>query len=105
MAQNLSANKPFHFSTFALNSAKMTATANRTNLNERVEAALETIRPHLRVDGGDVELVEVTDDMHVKIRWMGMCQSCSMSDMTLRAGIQEAIRNKIPEIMGVEAVN
>lgn len=83
----------------------MTAIATGNNLNERVEAALETIRPHLRVDGGDVELVEVTDDMRVLIRWMGMCQSCSMSEMTLRAGIQETIRNKVPEIVGVEAVN
>jgi len=83
----------------------MTAIATGSNLNERVEAALETIRPHLRVDGGDVELVEVTDDMHVKIRWLGMCQSCSMSEMTLRAGIQETVRNKVPEIVGVEAVN
>jgi Fe-S cluster biogenesis protein NfuA len=83
----------------------MTETADKSILNERVEAALDTVRPHLRIDGGDVELVEVTDDMRVKIRWMGMCQSCSMSGMTLRAGIQEAIQSKIPEIVGVEAVN
>ena len=83
----------------------MTAIADRTDLNERIEAALETVRPHLRVDGGDVELVEVTNDMHVRVRWLGMCQSCSMSEMTLRAGIQEAIQSKIPEIQGVEAVN
>ncbi len=83
----------------------MTASAERNDLNVRVEAALESVRPHLRVDGGDVELVEVTEDMHVKIRWMGRCESCSMSGMTLRAGIQEAIQSKIPEIKGVEAVN
>lgn len=71
----------------------------------RIEDALQTVRPHLQVDGGDIEVVEVTDDMHVKIRWMGMCESCSMSAMTLRAGIAEAIRGKIPEIAGVEAVN
>lgn len=83
----------------------MTAIYDAQNLNERIEAALDTVRPHLRVDGGDVELVEVTSDMHVKIRWMGMCQSCSMSEMTLRAGIQAAIKGKIPEILSVEAVN
>lgn len=71
----------------------------------RIEDALSSVRPHLKVDGGDVEVVEVTDDMYVKIRWMGMCESCSMSAMTLRAGISEAIRGKIPEILGVEAVN
>lgn len=74
-------------------------------LLQRIEEALSTVRPHLNVDGGDVELVDVTDDMQVKIRWMGMCESCSMSAMTLRAGIAEAIRGKIPEIMGVEAIN
>ena len=74
-------------------------------LLQRIEEALSTVRPHINVDGGDVELVDVTDDMQVKIRWMGMCESCSMSAMTLRAGIAEAIKGKIPEIMGVEAIN
>lgn len=74
-------------------------------LLQRIEDALGTVRPHLQVDGGDVELVDVTDDMHVKIRWMGMCESCAMSGMTLRAGIAEAIKGKIPEIVGVEAIN
>lgn len=78
---------------------------NKRILMARIEDALQTVRPHLQVDGGDIEVVEVTDDMHVKIRWMGMCESCSMSAMTLRAGIAEAIRGKIPEIAGVEAVN
>ena len=78
---------------------------DRQQMLERIEDALNSVRPHLRVDGGDVELVELTDDMHVKIRWMGMCESCSMSAMTLRAGIQEAIRGKIPEVVGVEAIN
>lgn len=83
----------------------MMVDADKEHLLERIEEALNTVRPHLNVDGGDVEVVEVTDDMHVKIRWIGMCESCSMSAMTLRAGISEAIRSKIPEIMGVEAVN
>jgi len=77
----------------------------KEQLLQRIEEALDTVRPHLNVDGGDVELVDVTDDMQVKIRWMGMCESCSMSTMTLRAGIAEAIRGKIPEIMGVDAIN
>ena len=78
---------------------------DKQQLLERIEEALSTVRPHLRVDGGDVQVVELTDDMHVKIRWMGMCESCSMSGMTLRAGIQQAVQSKIPEILGVEAVN
>ncbi|MEY3241501.1 MAG: hypothetical protein RIR11_2940 [Bacteroidota bacterium] len=77
----------------------------KKDLHDRVEQALETVRPHLHVDGGDVEIVEVTDDMRVLIRWVGMCESCSMSAMTLRAGLYEAIKSKIPEIVGVEAVN
>jgi Fe-S cluster biogenesis protein NfuA len=77
----------------------------KEEMNVRVESALESIRPHLLVDGGNVELVEVTDDMRVLIRWVGMCESCSMSAMTLKAGISEAVRSKIPEIISVEAVN
>jgi Fe-S cluster biogenesis protein NfuA len=78
---------------------------NKQALIERVEAALETIRPHLIVDGGNVELVEITDDLRVLIRWVGMCETCSMSEMTLKAGINEAIKSKVPEITGVEATN
>ncbi len=78
---------------------------DKQRLLDKVEEALNSIRPHLRIDGGDVQLVDVTDDMRVLIRWVGMCESCSMSAMTLRAGIQEAVRGKIPEIMSVEAVN
>jgi Fe-S cluster biogenesis protein NfuA len=77
----------------------------KKEMNLRVEEALESIRPHLLVDGGNVELVEVTDDMRVLIRWVGMCESCSMSAMTLKAGISEAVRSKIPEVISVEAVN
>lgn len=79
--------------------------STKEELLQRIEDALSSVRPHLHVDGGDVEVVELTDDMHVKIRWMGMCEGCAMSSMTLRAGISEAIRGKIPEIIGVEAVN
>lgn len=78
---------------------------DKQSLINRVEDALTTIRPHLQVDGGDVELVEITDDMHVRIKWIGMCESCNMSAFTLKAGIQEAIRANVPEVVGVEAVN
>jgi Fe-S cluster biogenesis protein NfuA len=77
----------------------------KQDLTERVEAALQTIRPHLIVDGGNVELVEITEDKRVLIRWIGMCETCSMSEMTLKAGINEAIKSKVPEIIGVEATN
>lgn len=80
-------------------------TAEKEQLLQRIEDALSAVRPHLKVDGGDVEVVDVTDDMRVKIRWMGMCESCSMSTMTLRAGIAQAIKGQIPEIAEVDAIN
>lgn len=83
----------------------MMIATDKVQLLQRVEEALQSVRPHLNVDGGDVELVDITDDMQVQIRWMGMCETCAMSTMTLRAGIAEAIRGKIPEIAGVQAVN
>lgn len=73
-------------------------------LKERVESALESIRPALRADGGDVELLEVTDDGRVKVRLTGACGSCPMSQMTLKMGIEERIREAVPEIVEVEAV-
>lgn len=71
----------------------------------RAESALNTVRPHLAVDSGNVEIVDLTDEMTLKIKWMGMCDGCSMSAMTLRAGIQQAVRGQVPEILVVEAVN
>ena len=79
--------------------------SDRQQLFQRIDSALDDVRPHLAVDGGDVELVEVTDDNLVKIKWLGNCESCNMSVMTMRAGIEQAIRLKVPEIAGVVAVN
>ena len=73
-------------------------------LLRRVNEALDSVRPHLVVDGGNVEVLEVTSDGKVKIRWVGKCINCSMSAMTLKAGIEQAIKGKIPEIVSVEAV-
>lgn len=73
-------------------------------LLRRVNEALDSVRPHLAVDGGNVEVLEVTIDGKVKIRWVGNCINCSMSAMTLKAGIEQAIKGKIPEIVSVEAV-
>lgn len=71
---------------------------------EKIEIALQSIRPFLQKDGGDVELVELTDDNIVKVRLLGACESCAMSAMTLKAGIEESIKNVIPQISHVEAV-
>lgn len=78
---------------------------DQKSLMERIEAALDDVRPHLETDGGDVELVEVTDDMVVKVKWLGNCENCFMSIMTMKAGIEQAIKNRVPEIKAVEAIN
>ncbi len=77
----------------------------KKELMQRVDKALDDVRPHLAVDGGNVELVDVTDEMIVKIKWLGACEGCSMTTMTMRAGIEQAIIGKMPEITGVEAIN
>jgi Fe-S cluster biogenesis protein NfuA len=72
-------------------------------MRERVEVALDRIRPALRADGGDVELVDVQDGV-VTVRLTGACGSCPMSTMTLRTGVERAIRQEVPEIKKLVAV-
>jgi Fe-S cluster biogenesis protein NfuA len=79
--------------------------AEKTELLSKLDKALDTVRPHLKVDGGDVELVDVSDDLVVSIKWLGNCEFCSMSAMTMRAGIKEAIIQQVPEIKEVIPVN
>ena len=73
-------------------------------MKEEVEAALAEVRPALQRDGGDVELVEVTDDGIVKVRLQGACQGCPMAQMTLQMGIERVLKAKVPEVKSVEAV-
>ena len=75
------------------------------SLLERVEAALDTIRPYLLTDGGNVSVEEITPEHVVKLKLLGSCGSCPMSIMTLQAGIEEAIKKAVPEITGIEAIN
>ena len=77
----------------------------KTSLLHQIELALDDIRPHLAVDGGDVNVIDVTDEMVVRVRWMGACESCSMSVMTMKAGVEQAIKSRLPQIRSVEAVN
>ena len=74
-------------------------------MREKVQAALEEIRPALQQDGGDCELIDVTENGTVKIRLKGACACCPMSQMTLKLGIESALKERIPEIQEVEAVN
>lgn len=71
-------------------------TANTIQLN--VEKALEEIRPFLKSDGGDITLISIDDDKHVKVRLEGACTSCSVNQMTLRAGVETTIKKYAPEI-------
>lgn len=70
----------------------------------RVEETLEQLRPYLEADNGNVSLVEITDDMVVKLKLLGACGSCNMSMMTLKAGIEQSILKAVPEIKSVEAI-
>jgi Fe-S cluster biogenesis protein NfuA len=72
-------------------------------VKEEVAQALEEVRPHLQVDGGDVELVEI-DDGVVKVRLTGSCAGCPMSQMTLKWGVENYLKKKIPGVKSVEAV-
>lgn len=71
---------------------------------DEVKLALEDVRPHLQVDGGDVEFVEVSDDGVVKVRLTGACAGCPMSQMTLKWGVENYLKKKIPEVKSVESV-
>lgn len=75
------------------------------SLTEQVDQALETIRPYLIADGGNVEIEEITSENVVKLRLLGNCGSCKMSFMTMKAGIEQAIMKAVPEIKSVVAVN
>ncbi len=77
---------------------------DKEELKQRVLKALEIARPYLKADGGDVELVEITEDKIVRVRLIGACGSCPLSMMTLRAGIERIIIREAPEIKRVEAV-
>ena len=75
------------------------------SLLDQVEAALDTIRPYLEADGGNVSVDEITPENIVKLRLLGSCGSCPMSIMTLKAGIEQAIKRAVPEVTSVEAIN
>lgn len=77
----------------------------KSNMIQRVDIALEEVRPHLAIDGGNIEVVDVTDENVAKIKWLGACNGCSMTAMTMKAGVEETLRKSLPEIAGVVAIN
>ncbi|MDI7260686.1 MAG: NifU family protein [Thermodesulfobacteriota bacterium] len=72
-------------------------------MKENVEKALEMIRPALRADGGDIELVDVVDGV-VKVRLTGACGGCPMSQMTLKMGVERVLKQQVPEVKSVETI-
>lgn len=74
-------------------------------LLQRVEEALDMLRPYLMADGGSVRLMNITPDFVAELELLGACGTCPMSTMTLRAGIEQALRRTVPEITRVEAIN
>ena len=75
-----------------------------SNIINKIQEALTQIRPYLEADGGDVSLIEVSDDYIAKVQLHGACRDCSMSMMTLKAGVEESIKRAVPEIKSVEAI-
>ena len=73
-------------------------------MRERVQEALDKVRPSLQADGGDVQLVDVGDDGVVKVRLTGACGGCPMSQMTLKMGIEKILKQNVPEVARVESV-
>ncbi len=78
--------------------------SEENTLIDRVEAALDMIRPALIMDGGNVDLVDVGDDGVVSVRLVGACQGCPASTMTLKAGIEATLKEQVPEVTRVESV-
>jgi Fe-S cluster biogenesis protein NfuA len=72
-------------------------------MRESVEKALQKIRPALQADGGDIELIDIQDGM-VKVKLTGACSGCPMSQMTLKMGVERALKEAVPEVKGVEAI-
>lgn len=70
----------------------------------RAEEALETIRPFLKKDGGDIELIGITDEWQVQVKLLGSCKNCQMSETTMRFGIEEALKRELPQIKSVVAL-
>jgi len=78
---------------------------DKASLEIKINSVLLELRPFFEADGGDIEFVEITDEGILKVKLMGACSDCSMSMMTLKSGVEAAVKNIAPEIISVEAVN
>lgn len=80
-------------------------TSTVEDLTQRVEASLDSIRPYLEADGGNVKITQITSDNVVTLEFVGACGTCPMSTMTFKAGVEEAIKKAVPEITRIEVIN
>ncbi len=74
-------------------------------LTKKIESSLDSIRPYLKADGGDVKVNHISEDHIVQLEFVGACGNCSMSTMTFKAGVEAAIKRDVPEIKSIEVVN
>jgi Fe-S cluster biogenesis protein NfuA len=82
-----------------------TTKTQREEMTERVEVSLDSIRPYLQADGGDVKILDLNSEHILKLEFVGNCGSCPMSTMTFKAGVEEAIKKAVPEIKSIEVIN
>ena len=80
-------------------------TVNLEELAQKIEASLNSIRPYLLADGGNVKINEITPERVVKLEFVGNCGNCSMSTMTFKAGVEAAIKRDVPEVKSIEVIN
>jgi Fe-S cluster biogenesis protein NfuA len=80
-------------------------TVNLDELTRKIEASLDSIRPYLKADGGNVKINEITPEYVVRLEFVGACGNCSMSTMTFKAGVEAAIKRDVPEVKGIQVIN
>jgi Fe-S cluster biogenesis protein NfuA len=83
----------------------MDANISLEEITRKIESSLDSIRPYLKADGGDVKVNQITDDRVVKLEFVGTCGNCTMSSMTFKAGVEAAIKRDVPEIRSIEVIN
>jgi Fe-S cluster biogenesis protein NfuA len=83
----------------------MSVNTTTEELALRIEASLDSIRPYLEADGGNVKILEITDGNTLKLEFVGACGNCRMSTMTFKAGVEEAIKRAVPEIKSIVVTN
>jgi len=80
-------------------------TKGNNKIHDRIISELEKIRPYLQADGGDIKLVEITEDFVVKVELTGACRGCPYSEQTLKTGVEQALKKEIPEVKKVVSAN